>query len=106
MGIAAMIAADPRKLLPDLIAKDVAGGAGLRDALGGNLGMQAGRQQPAGVDIVEAVEQLAGNAKRRWHDAAGRARVHTFLQHLDRQHAADQPAQGGGDPHLVVVAAA
>ena len=73
MGITTMIAADPGKLLPDLIAEDVAGNAGLLEALGRNLGMQAGRQQSAGIDVIEAVEQLAGDAKRRGDDAAGRA---------------------------------
>ena len=68
--------------------------------------MEGAGQQTAGGAVLQPVEQVAQDAKARRHHAAGVARMHAFLQHLHLQRTADQPAQRGGQPELLVVAGA
>ena len=67
--------------------------------------MQLGHEDFAGGDVLDAVEQLAGDAEARRHDAAGLAGVHAFGEDLDRQGAADQTPQRRRDPETFVVEA-
>ena len=78
----------------------------LRDALRRNLRVKGRRHDPARCRILEAVEELARDAKRRRHDAARIAGVHAFGQHLDRQLAGREPAQRRRHPQALVIAAA
>ncbi len=51
-------------------------------------------------------EQLAQDAERRRYDPARPSGVDALVERADGQSAADQSAQRGGDPELVVIAAA
>ena len=68
--------------------------------------MKALGQQAPGRAVFQAVEQVAQDAKARWHHAAGVAGMHAFGQHLHLQHPAGHAAQAVGEPQLVVVASA
>ena len=93
MTTSAVRAAHPREFFPHFVTQDLAGNVRLLHAFGGNVRMQFGQQHPAGQRIVKSVQQLTSDAKRRRHDAARMARVHTFGQNFNGQRAADQTAQ-------------
>ena len=59
-----------------------------------------------GLLVLEPREELARDAEARRHDAARRAGVHAFGQHLDREQAIDDAPERRRAPELVVVAAA
>ena len=50
-----------------------------------DLDVQLRQQQPAVDAVLDAVEQLAADAERRRHDAAGLAAVHALGQDVDAQ---------------------
>ena len=52
-------------------------------ALVGDLAVQLGEEDAAGVGVLDAVEQAAEHPERGRHHAAGRARVHALGQHVD-----------------------
>ena len=103
---AAVGAAAPGETAPDLIAQDARGRVHLFNTFRGDFAMQALRQQAAGAAVFEAVQQMAQDAERRRHHAAGVARVHALVQHLYFQRARHHAAQRGRHPELVVVAGA
>ena len=59
-----------------------------------------------GRGVLHPLEQLAGDAERARHHAAGRAGVDALLEDVDRQRAAGQSPQRRRDPQPVVVVAA
>ena len=67
--------------------------------------MKFGGQNVAGRRVLNPVEKLAGDAKRRRNNAARIARVHALGQHFHCQAAAGQAAQRGRRPQPLVVAA-
>ena len=68
------------------------GGDGFLATVGGDLGVQCRYQQPTGERVLEAVEQLAHDAKRRRHDTARHTGVNSLAQDGDAQHDVDQAA--------------
>src|SRR6185369_258452 len=68
----------PGEALPERIAEDARGLLRLREAVGGNLALERAILHRARAGIVDAVQELARDAKRRRHDAAGISRVHAL----------------------------
>ena len=68
--------------------------------------MELGRQDLPRPLVLEARQEPAQDAEARRHDPAGGPRVHALGEHLHRQHAADDAAERGRRPELLVVAAA
>ena len=73
-------------------------------ALGWNIDVEVARPHLAGPLVLQAREELAQDPEARGHDSA-RARVDALSQHLHRELAADQAAERGRRPELVVVPA-
>ncbi len=68
--------------------------------------MQGLGQDGPGLGVLQPAEKLAQDAEAGWHDAGGVARVHALGQHPHRERTGHEAAQGGGQPHPLVVAAA
>ena len=68
--------------------------------------VELGHPDLAGRGVLHPLEELAGDAERAGHDAAGRPGMDTFLEDVDRQRAAGQASQRRRDPEPVVVVAA
>ena len=66
----------------------------------------SGEADLAGHGVLDALQQLAGDAERARHDAAGRAGVHALVQDVDDERAPGQPPQRRRDPQPLVVVAA
>jgi len=106
MSVGSVIAADPRKLLPDRVAENLTGHLGLLQSFGRNLGVQLGQQNPTCRRVVKPIEQLPRDSERGRNDAAGVPGVHAFGKNLDGQRASDQSTQRRRHPQLLIVAAA
>jgi hypothetical protein len=74
-------------------------------ALGDGL-VQGLHQDAAAGGVLQPVEELARDAEARGHHAAGVAGVDALADDLDREVHDEVPAQGTGEPELVVVACA
>ncbi len=99
-------ALDHRELVKDGGIQRRRSGLGLRQPFGWHLHMQPVQQDAAAGFVLDPRQQLAQQAEAGRHYAGGIARMHAFLQHLHAQVAAGQPAQRGGAPQLLIVAAA
>ena len=82
------------------------GVGGLAQAVVGDGDVQLGEADLAGHGVLDALQQLAGDAERARHDAAGRAGVDALVQDVDDERAPGQPPQRRGDPQPLVVVAA
>ena len=94
----------PGKALPDLISQDAGGGLSLFGAFGRNVAMEAVGQHTARPAVFQPVQQMAQDAEAGWHDTAGIAGMHAFVQHLDFERTGHQPPQRGRHPELIIVA--
>ena len=94
-----------RQLARDLVSQNRCGGAGFLDTVCGGSHVQGFEDEIAVVDVLQAIEESAQDAKRRGGDAGAHAGVHAFGQDLHRQCAGEVAAQARGEPELLVVAA-
>ena len=87
------------------LAEDVRRRLGLRPAVGRDRRVEFVDEDRAGMHVLDAREQLAQQPEARRHDAARRARMDAFAQHVDAQRADQVAAQRRRAPELLVVAA-
>src|SRR5262249_60261983 len=83
-----------------------AGPLRLLGAFGRNRGVEFARQQASGRRILETIEKLTRDAKRRGDHTTRVAGVHPFGEYFDGELAAGEPAQRSRRPHALVVTAA
>jgi len=95
-----------RKLAVDIVAERRRGAPGLGEPLGRDLRVKRRWLDRAIRLVFEARQKLAQDAEARRDDTRGVAGMYSLLQHLDGQSAGGHAAQRGGQPQLIVIAAA
>ena len=89
--------------MPHIPAQHGGDGLHLGQPAGRDFDVTLAHENLTGALVFYPAQQLAQDAKARRHDAAGGTGVDTLAQHLDRERAADDPAQRRRRPQVVVI---